>query len=55
MTDELDQRDGFEYEERSASTNTALGLSAFGAVAPFVAPYVHDVVDKLTGANEPPP
>jgi hypothetical protein len=40
-------------EQRSLSTNVELGLLAFDAVAPFVAPHVPVIVDKLTGANEP--
>lgn len=42
MTDELDQRDGFEYEERRRSLHSWPRMSMI-------------VVDKLTGANEPPP
>jgi hypothetical protein len=39
--------------QRSLSTNAELGLLAFDAVAPFVAPYVPEIVDKLTGSDEP--
>ena len=42
----------YEVGERSLSTNVELGLLAFNAVAPFVAPYVPEVVGKLTGSNE---
>ena len=42
-----------QIAQRSLSTNVELGLLAFDAVAPFLAAHVPEIVDKLTGSNEP--
>ena len=39
-------------EYRSATTNALLGLAAADVVAPFVAPYIHDAIDKVTGPKD---
>jgi hypothetical protein len=39
---------------RSASMNALLGIGAAGVAAPFVAPYVHKAIDKLTGPDDGP-
>jgi hypothetical protein len=44
-----------QVEKRSASGNAALGLGAASLLAPFVAPYVHDKIDKLTGPKDKGP
>ena len=46
--------DGSEEAYRSASMNAALGIGAAGVVAPFVAPYVHDLIDKVIGPDDGP-
>ncbi len=44
-----------ETQYRSATTNAMLGLAAFGAVAPFGAPYVHYAIAKVTGPKDDGP
>jgi hypothetical protein len=42
-------------QRRSATTNALLGLAAAQVVTPFVAPYVHDAIDKVTGPKDDGP
>ena len=49
----VNEHNGAEY--RSATTNALLGIGAANAVAPIVAPYVHDAIAKLTGPKDDGP
>jgi hypothetical protein len=43
-----------EAAYRSASNVIGLATGAAAVAAPFVAPYVHDLIDKVTGPDDKP-